>query len=120
MKVNNTITLPNGIGFSIIEIEEKAITALFENRYLVVLEIREKRILPKNKQKFVKFKSNGDIYTLKSDVTFEPVQMDAILYQELKLCDQSLESCNTLILSYMAMYNQGQNLKKELSKAYKI
>jgi len=118
MKVRTTETLPNGIGFSIIEVDEEKIKPLFKNRFLLVLEIEGKRIFPKDKEKFFKFESNSDIYNLKSDVTGDNVQVDEVLHQELLLCDKSFETCNFDLMSCIAMYNNKENLKRALKRIY--
>lgn len=86
-----------------------------------MVEIKNKRYFPKNKQKYLNFKEFNDyIYKLKSDITGQEITMNPPLYNELQLCDMSLENCNCGMLCFVSMYNQGINLKKELKKTYKI
>lgn len=130
MKVNSTVGLPNnlitfflieatGLGITLSE-DSVDIAPLLSNRFLVVLDLGGKRILPKGKQKFDKFEDNGEIYTIYSDVTFEPIKVGAVLRQELLVCDNTLEECNEQILKYLTIYNSQGNLKKELKKTYKF
>jgi hypothetical protein len=130
MKVNSTVALPNGlVRFHIVEAsglgillsgDSVDIASFIKNRFLVILELGDKRILPKDKQKFDKFKADDDIYIRYSDITFEPIKVDVVLNQELQMCDKSLEECNELILKYLTIYNCQGNLKKELKKIYKF
>jgi hypothetical protein len=131
MKVNSTVALPNGlVRFHIVEAtglgillsgDNVDIASFIKNRFLLILELGDKRILPKDKQKFDKFNANDDFfYTRYSPDTFEPVKVDVVLNQELLMCDKSLEECNELILKYLAIYNCQGNLKKELKKVYKF
>jgi hypothetical protein len=120
MKVCSTQTLPNNIVFSIIEVENLNVQRFFDRRFQLVLEIGNKRILPKDKNKFCSFEDNTYLYQLKSDKYDGYVSLSGVPYHELMICHKSLEECNCTLMEYISMYNQGIDLKKELKKTYKI
>jgi hypothetical protein len=123
MKIKSSIILPNDIKFLIIEIREYQFTNLFDNRFQLVLEINGKIIFPMLKKKFFKFRDNGYLYHMKSDkydyFDENDVLLDAVSYHKLQICDKSLEECNCELMNYISMYNNGEDLKKELKKVYK-
>ena len=120
MKVFSTQTLPNNIVFSVIEAGDYQIERFFDKRFQLVIMIDDKRILPKDKNKFCSFTENTYLYQLKSDKYDGYVELSGVPYHELMICDKSLEECNTALMEYMSMYNRGIDLKKELKKNYKI
>lgn len=120
MKVKTSETLPNGIGLSIVEVDNPIAVEHFQNRFQLVLVVKQKNILPKLKNKFRKFKSPPYIYSLKSDVTGENVQVNQILYHEKQICDRSWDDCVTELMEYISMYNREEDLKKQLKRVYKF
>jgi hypothetical protein len=120
MKVRTTETLPNGIGFSIVEVDDRQAEMYFDKRFQVVLELNNKRVLPKDKNKFCKFEENAYLYRLKSDRYDGMISLSGIPYHELMICDKTLEECTTELLEYISMYNQGTDLKRELKLKYKF
>jgi hypothetical protein len=97
MKVYSTKTLSNGIGLSIIEVDNPIAVLHFTHRFQVVLIVNNKRIMPKNKNKFLEFDENNYIYTLKSDKTSENVQVNEVLFYELLICDELLLECELTV-----------------------
>jgi hypothetical protein len=120
MKIKHSETLPNGIIISIVEIENYQIKEFFDKRFQVAIEVNGKRKFPMLKKKFMKFKDNGYLHTLKSDKCGEDISLGAVHYHELQVCDKTYEECTTEIMSYISMYNQGINLKEELKKVFKF
>ena len=120
MKINSSITLPNSIRFSIIEIDNYQIEKFFNKRFQVALEINGQRIFPKYVRKFLQFTNKDYLYTLQSDKYNGEITLDTISYNKLQLCNKSLEDCNCEIMNYLSLYNQGTDLKKELKKIYKF
>lgn len=120
MKVKTSETLPNGIGLSIIEVDDPIAVEHFQNRFQLVLVVKEKKILPKLKNKFKKFESCPYIYNLRSDKTGENVRVNEILYHEKQICDRSWDDCVTELMEYISMYNRDENLKKQLKRVYKF
>lgn len=120
MKLRSIGIILNNIGLSIVEADDPIAIKHFDNRFQVVVVIKNKKIFPKLKKKFLSFKENNYIYTIKSDKTGNDIWVDEVLYHEKQMCDRSLEDCTTELLKYISIYNQGQDLKKELKKTFKI
>lgn len=106
MKIHSIKTLPNGIGLSIIEVDNSLAVQHFKHRFQVVLVVNNKRIFPRNKNKFLEFDENNYIYTLKSDVTSENVQVTEVLFYELLLCDRPLLDCMLMVSEYEVLEDQ--------------
>lgn len=112
MKVSSSVTLPNGLGLSIIEVDNPVAVQHFDARFQICLEINNVRVLPKSKNKFCKFKKTNYIYALNG------IMVDEILWYEKHICDRTSEECTTELLNYLSMYNQGIDIKRELRKTY--
>jgi hypothetical protein len=120
MKITSHTDLPNGLGLSIIEVDNPTVVQHFDKRFQIAVVVDNKKILPKLKKKFLKFRSNNYVYSLKSEKTGENVRINEILYHEKQLCDRSWDDCTTELFNYISMYNQGLDVKKELRKTYKF
>ena len=120
MRVCTTEILPNGIGFSIIEANDYQVEKFFDKRFQIVLEVNNKRALPRSKNKFCRFKENTYLYQLKSDKYDGYISLSGVPYHELMICDRTHEECTTILMEYISMYNQGVDLKTALKKEYKF
>ncbi len=110
--------LPNGLGLSIIEVDNPIAKTHFHKRFQVALVVDNKTRLPKLKKKFRNFKKNNYIYEIKSDVTGENVRVGEVLYHEKQICDKSYEECTTELMEYLSLYNSTSNFKKEMKKLF--
>jgi len=111
MKVNFSYTLPNDIGISVMEVDDKIVKKNFNNRFQVVLEYEDKKIFPKEKKKYLKFKEKRIVEQLKSDINKKKtIELNQIQYFEKILCDKTLEQCNDEVLNYLQLYNEDKNL----------
>ena len=111
MKVNFSYTLPNDIGISVMEVDDKIVKKNFNNRFQVVLEYEYKKIFPKEKKKYLKFKEKRIVEQLKSDINKKKtIELNQIQYFEKILCDKTLEQCNDEVLNYLQLYNEDKNL----------
>jgi len=120
MKIRTTEILPNDIKLSIVEVDNPIAIMHFDNRFQVVVVMKNKKIFPMLKKKFLNFEESYYIYSIKSDKTNNDIWVDDVLYNEKQMCDRSLEDCTTELLRYISMYNQGIDLKKELKKTFRI
>jgi hypothetical protein len=120
MKIKHREIFPNGITISIVEVENIQIKNFFNKRFELAIEVNGKRKFPMLKKKFMKFKDNGYLYTLKSDKNNEDISLGAVHYHELQVCDKTYEECLNYLLKFVSMYNQGINLKEELKKVFKF
>lgn len=120
MRVRTKEILPTGLNLSIIEVDNPTAIKYFNNRFLLTLEINGKTILPKCKNKFCSFETNHYFYPLKSETNDSFIVLDFITYHEKLLCDKSLKECTDLMLSYVSMSNNGQNVRKKLKQFYKF
>lgn len=112
MKVHFTYTLPNNIGFSVVEINTPIIRRNFNNRYQVVMIYNGEKIFPKNKKSLFKFEEkNNNKMVIKSDKNPKKILevLDTLFYEK-QLFDKSAEECNTKILEYLSLYNQDKEL----------
>lgn len=110
--------LPNGMGLSIIEVDNPIAKTHFHKRFQVALVVDNKKHLPKLKKKFYTFESSDYFYRLKSDVTGENVHIDAVLYHEKLLCDKSYEDCTKEINKIKALSNNPTKLKRKLKRRF--
>lgn len=104
MKINYNIKLPNDINLVVVEADE----LLVEDRYQVVVRKNNKSFISKNI--FGESKIISDLYTP------EIIELMYEIFPFTKLCYKSIEDCNTEVLEYMAMYNQGIKFEKDLIK----
>jgi hypothetical protein len=118
MRVVNTEVLPNGIGFSVIEVTDLIVRKNFDKRFQIALEINNKRFFPMLKKRYLKFTNKNYIYSLNSEKTGQEIRLNEFSYRMKQICDKSLEECNTELMQYISMYNQGQDIKKVLKKTY--
>ena len=120
MKIQTSIVLPNTIKLLIVEIDEETARENFDNRFQVAVEIDGERFFPKNKRNYLEFEESDYLYSKIPDKFGVEKVLPPELFCALKLCDKSLEDVNTEILSYMSMYNEGQDLKRELKKNFGV
>ncbi len=120
MKVYRRIDLNGIIAFTIIEVEGQNIEKFFNKRFVVAVELPEKRVLPKHKLKFCSFVDKGRMYVVKSDKIRGNIALNTKTYNELKLCDMSIEECDKLINHYQLIHQCHGDLRKELKKVFKF
>jgi len=118
MKVISNQQLSNGIGLSILELDHPLILTSFEDRFQVMIEVGGNRLLPKDKKKFLNFKINDHLYILKSKQHSEDIHVTPELFYEKKICDKTWDDCIKIIIDYIGMYNDGENLKREIAKEF--
>lgn len=118
MTIKQTQTLPNGMGLSIIELDDPIVIQNFEKRFQIALRINNRNIMPKSKSEFLEFEEDDYLYSLVSEKTNRKILVNQILYFEKQLCDKSLEECTTEILRILSEYNRGQDIDKELRKEF--
>ena len=112
-------TLPNGISLTIVEAQDQIIQKNFSERFQVVLFVEGKVCVPKNKKKYLEFRTNDYLCQLTTDNN-KQINVPVEAYLEKQMCDKSLEDCNVEILKYISMYNEGKDLKRELKLKYSI
>jgi len=112
-------TLPNGITLSILEAQDLIIQENFDKRFQVVLFVEGKLHVPKNKKRYLEFKSNTYLCSLTTDDQLK-IEVPVEAYYEKLMCDKSLEECTTEVLQYLSMYNEGKDLRKTLKFKYSI
>lgn len=111
-------TTPSNFGVSIIEIDDPLIKNNFDHRFQIMLEINQKRVLPKHKKDFLEFDSTDANYNLQSEKTNDVLQLNEVQWHEKQLCDKSLEECNLEMQNFVLVYNEGRDMKEELSKIF--
>lgn len=111
--------LPNGITLSIIEAQDIIIQENFNKRFQVVLFVDGKLRVPKNKKKYLEFRTNDYLCSLTTDDD-RNIRVPVEAFLEKQMCDKSLEDCTTELMAYMAMYNEGKDVKRELKLKYSI
>ena len=119
MIIHTSEQLPNGISLTIVEAQDQIIQKNFSQRFQVVLFVEGKLHVPKNKKRYLEFRTNDYLCSL---ITDDKLQIDVPVeaFLEKQMCDKSLEDCNTEVLKYLSMYNEGKDLKKELKFKYSI
>lgn len=111
--------LPNGISLTIVEAQDQIIQKNFDKRFQVVLFVEGKLHVPKNKKKYLEFRSNDYLCSLTTDDDHK-IEVPVEAYLEKQMCDKSLEDCTTEVLQYISMYNEGKDLRRELKFKYSI
>lgn len=119
MTVKISETLPNGITLSILEVQHQIIQENFDRRFQLVIYIKDKLYVPKNKKKYLEFKTNNYLCPLTTDYNQE-IEVPVEAFLEKRMCDKSLEDCTTELLEYLSMYNEGKDLHRELKFKYSI
>ena len=120
MKIIKSSKLCNGYTLSIVEVDNVQAIEHFDNRYQLVLDTGNgKRIMPKNKLKFLNFNDDDSLYTLISDKTSEDIVVDTILYHELILCDRDYFDCE-VDLELISILTTTVNLFEELSIIFNL
>jgi len=120
MRVCNHVLLPNHIGMSILEVDDATAVEKLKNRFLLVLEVNGKKILPKTKKKFYSVNTNHYLYPFKSEISDGFIVVDRQTYLELQLCDRKLEDCTTELMEYLSLSNKGENIMKILKKKFRL
>jgi len=111
--------LPNGITLSILEAQDQIIQKNFDKRFQLVLFVDGKLRIPKNKKKYLEFRTNDYLCFLTTDKN-ERINVPVEAFLEKQMCDKSLEDCTTELLQYISMYNEGKDVKRELKLKYSI
>ena len=118
MKIISNQTLPNGISLAILEIIDPLVRYAFEDRFQIMVEIAGNKFLPKDKKKFLDFKKNKYLYILKSKKYDIDIEVTAELFYMKKLCDRSWDECTSIVMEYIGMYNNGNNLAQEIRREF--
>jgi hypothetical protein len=118
MKIISNQQLPNGIGLSILELDNSIIKTSFEDRFQVMVEIGGNRLLPKSKKKFLDFKDKNYLYFLNPEKGDMTIEVEPEIYYEKELCDRSWDDCIKIVMEYIGMYNEGKNLREEIVKEF--
>lgn len=120
MKIISNQQLPNGIGLSILELDDPIIKTSFEDRFQIMIEIGGNRLLPKDKKKFLDFKDKSYLYFLKSEKGNMAIEVKPEIYFEKEICDRSWDDCIKIVMEYIGMYNDGENLREKIVKDFII
>lgn len=120
MRIVTQEKLSNNFGLSIVEVDDPIARQNFENRFQIVVEVDDKKIFPREKNKFLSFKEKNYFYQIMSDKTNKPVLVNEVLYHEKQMCDKSYEECSVVLNKYFFMYHNGIDLKLELKRLYKF
>ena len=111
--------LPNGITLTIVEAQDNIIQANFDKRFQLVIFVKGKLHVPKDKKKYLEIKSNTYLYPLITDDN-NKINVPVEAFLEKQMCDKSLEDCNTEMLKYLSMYNEGKDVRQHLKFKYSI
>ncbi len=112
-------TLPNGITLSILEAQDQLIRKNFSKRFQLVLYVKGKLHVPKNKKFYFNFETYDYFYSLITDDNKE-INVPVEAFLEKQICDMSLEDCNIELLNYLSIYNEGKDVRKYLKFRYSI
>ena len=118
MKVIARQELPNGVNLCIVEVNNPIIQNAFDDRFQILVEIGNKKFLPKSKRPYINFKENNYLYILKSKKISSDIEVSPELFYEKKLCDKTLDDCTKELLDYVGIYNEGKNILQEIRNDY--
>lgn len=120
MNIIKSSKLCNGYTLSIVEADNVQAVEHFINRYQLVLDTgNSKRLMPKNKLKFLNFNDDDILYTLVSDKTNEDIVVNTVLYHELILCDRDYFDCE-VDLELLSILTSTVNLYEELINIFNL
>ena len=118
-RTTEKLPYPYDFTLSIVEAQDKLIQKNFSNRFQLVLYVKGKLHVPKNKKRYLEFESNDYLCWVVTDNNVK-IQVPIEAYLEKQICDKSLEECNTELLKYLSLYNNGSDVRKHLKFRYSI
>jgi hypothetical protein len=118
-RTTEILPYPYDFTLSIVEAEDQLIRDNFNDRFQLVVYVKGKLHVPKNKKRYLEFETYDYLCPIMTDNDLE-IQVPIEAFLEKQICDKSLEDCNTELLKYLSIYNEGKDVRKYLKFKYSI